>query len=408
MKILLSAYACEPDRGSEQEVGWNWALQAARGNDVWVITRATNEQTIREYSRKREVPTINWVYFDLPPLLRFWKRRRRGLHLYYYLWQVGAYFKARRLHREVRFDVVNHVTFVTYWMPSFMSLLGAPFIWGPVGGGESAPPNFYRTFSVRGRALELFRDVARIMAQLDPFVRATARRARIVLASTDETARAVRRLGAARVAVLSQVALSSEEEQQLAALPLRTHAPFRMVSVGSLLHLKGFHLSLAAFARHAATNSDSEYWIIGEGPERVRLERQAERLRVTHRVRFLGSLARPIVFETLRECDVLVHPTLHDSGGFVCLEAMAAGRPVICLDLGGPGLLVTPEAGIKVQAGEPDQVVADVAAAMTQLANDVSRRRQLGECGRRRVQETFSWRQKGRIIQKLYEQYATS
>ena len=50
---------------------------------------------------------------------------------------------------------------------------------------------------------------------------------------------------------------------------------------------------------------------------------------------------------------MLIHPSLHDSGGWVCLEAMAAGRPVICLDLGGPGLQVTEKTGIKVKASTP-------------------------------------------------------
>ena len=46
MKILLSAYACEPNRGSEQGVGWSWAVELSKHHEVWVITRYNNEPTI--------------------------------------------------------------------------------------------------------------------------------------------------------------------------------------------------------------------------------------------------------------------------------------------------------------------------------------------------------------------------
>jgi len=72
-----------------------------------------------------------------------------------------------------------------------------------------------------------------------------------------------------------------------------------------------------------------------------------------------------------------MHPSLHDSGGWVTLEAMAAGRPVICLDLGGPALQVSEATGIKIPAISPPQVVADLASALKQLAGDPSRRHDL-------------------------------
>ena len=58
------------------------------------------------------------------------------------------------------------------------------------------------------------------------------------------------------------------------------------------------------------------------------------------------------------------------SGGWTCLEAMAAGRPVVCLDLGGPATQVTEETGIKVPAPVPNQAVSGLAEAMTRLARD--------------------------------------
>jgi glycosyltransferase involved in cell wall biosynthesis len=398
LRILLSAYACEPDKGSEAAVGWNWTKQAARHHDVWVITRSSNRTRIEAQVADGRMANVCWIYYDLPRWLRGWKRQRRGLHLYYFIWQFVVYRIARRLHRRIRFDLAHHVTFATYWMPSFFGFLGIPFIWGPVGGGESGPRSFYSTLSPRGRLLEYLRDLVRWCAERTPLLWAVARSADVAFATTEETAVALRRIGAQPVHVLSQVALSCEEHARLSLIPVRHEGPFRLVSVGNLIALKGLHLSLAAFAQLLRAFPESEYWIVGDGPERLRLERLARGLGVLPNVRFVGEIPRYSVPDILGNCDVLVHPSIHDSGGYACVEAMACGRPVICLDLGGPATLVDSECGIKITARCPEQTEQDMASALGLLAANLRLRAQLGAGARRMVAARCDWDSKGDLV----------
>jgi glycosyltransferase involved in cell wall biosynthesis len=374
-----------------------------RYHEVWVITRANNRGPIEKALAREPLPRVHWVYFDLPSWARFWKRSQRGVHLYYYLWQVGVYFVARKLHREVGFNLVHHVTLVNYWMPSFLALLPVPFVWGPVGGGESAPRAFRRCFSLRGKVYEILRDLARSLGQLDPFVRLTAQRAALGLATTPQTEKRLRALGCRQVLVFSEAGVPPRDIEELGALPIREGSPVRFLSLGRLLHWKGFELSLRAFARFARRSPTSEYWIVGDGPERRRLEKLAQNLGLTGKVRFWEMIPRSEVLGKPADCDVLVHPSLHDSGGWVCLEAMAAGRPVLCLDLGGPALQVTEETGIKIPATSPEQVVSGLAAAMTRLARDLGLRIRLGIAARQRVQEHFDWDKKALFMMEIYE-----
>jgi glycosyltransferase involved in cell wall biosynthesis len=353
------------------------------------------------------MPNVHWVYFDLPRWARFWKKGRRGTHTYYYLWQLGAYFVGKKLHRQVGFDLVHHVTFVNYWMPSFLALLPVSFVWGPVGGAESAPSAFWRAFSYRGKAYELLRGLARSLAELDPIVRLAARRPVVGLATTPQTEKRLRTLGCRRVMVLSEAGIPQDEIARLGSFTIRQSSPFRMASVGELLHLKGFEFGLRAFARFQSRFPAAEYWIIGDGPERKRLERMAAALGVARSVRFWGKIPRGEVLEKLAECDVLLHPSLHDSGGWVCLEAMAAGRPVVCLDLGGPALQVTEETGIKVPAISPEQVVHDLANAYYKLASDPELLARLSLGAKKRVEEHFNWDKKGLFMARLYESLST-
>jgi glycosyltransferase involved in cell wall biosynthesis len=181
------------------------------------------------------------------------------------------------------------------------------------------------------------------------------------------------------------------------------YIPFRVASIGRLVHWKGFHLGLIAFAKFQQEFPESEYWLIGDGPERKRLEQLACELGVFSKVRFWGASPRPQVLERLRDSDVLVHPALHDSAPGVCLEAMAAECPVICLDLGGPALQVTEETGFKVRAISPQQVVNDLAEAMRHLAQNPLLRKRMGNAARERVMEYFDWDKKGDWIRQAYQ-----
>ena len=402
MRVLLSAYACAPGAGSEPGIGWNWVEQVARSHRVWVLTRRNNAPQIEAALAKRPMPNVHWEYLDLPAWARFWKRGQHGVRAYYYAWQLAAYARARRLDRAIGFDVAHHVTFGSYWMPSLLGRLGVPFVWGPVGGGESAPRGFYRALSRRGRYFEYARDVARSLGERDPLVRQAARRAGVVLATTPETAVRASSLGARDVRVVSHAALPAEDIARLGRYPIRTTGPFRAVSVGRLVDWKGFHLGLAAFAELRRSFPTSEYWIVGDGPDRRRLERLIAALGMESAVVLTGWMSRDQIFERLGECDVLIHPSLHDSGGWVCAEAMAARRPVVCLALGGPAMQVTSETGFAVPADSPGAAVGAMAAALLCLARDPDVRVRMGEAARDRVIGECSWAQRGELIEAVY------
>lgn len=404
--VLMSAYACEPMKGSEPAVGWHAALELARHHDVLVITRTNNRSNIEAHLEHNPIPGLQFEYFDLPRWAMWWKRGSRGINLYYYLWQIGIYFVARRLLAKTRIDVVHHVTFVKYWAPSFLSLLPKPFVWGPVGGGESAPRAFETSFSNYGKLYELARSAARRIGELDPFLRLTARRSALAISTTGSTAARLEALGARNVVVLGAAGLDQAtfeliDESTRSTDPTSSEAePLRLISIGRLLEWKGFHLGLEAFAQ--ASLKDAEYWIVGEGPARNQLEGLARTLGILDRVRFRGLLSREQTLRQLGRSHVLVHPSLHDSGGFVCIEAMAAGRPVICLDLGGPAEIVDDASGFRVRADKPGRAVEELASAMRQLDEDRALLHTMGVAARARAQSEHHWEKKGQRLAELY------
>lgn len=403
LKVLLSAYSCEPGRGSEPGVGWNVAREVAKYHEVWVLTRPDESGEIIEAELARNpVPNMHFVYFTLPIWGGGWRWGQSGaMQIHYYFWQIQAYFVARRLHQEIGFDVSHHVTFVKYSSPCFLSLLPIPLIWGPVGGGESAPKPFWQDFGLRARVYETARNIVRWVGERDPFVHLTAKRSAIVRATTEDTAKRLYNMGVTDVQILPESGLPAEEIARLTQYKMPEGEPIRFISMGRLLHWKGFHLGVRAFAQ--ANLPDAEYWLLGDGPEGERLATLAEELGITSQVKFWGRLPREETLRKLGESHVLVHPSLHDSGGWVCMEAMATGRPVICLNLGGPAVQVTEETGFKVPAHDPDQAVSDLAEAMVRLAKDSELRVRMGQAGQKLVSEAYSWEATGHALAQLYE-----
>ena len=238
------------------------------------------------------LPNAHFVYLDLPRWGRFWKKGSRGVRLYYYLWQAFAYRTARRLHRQVQFDLIHHVSFATYMYPSFLSFLPVPFVWGPVGGGETIPSSLAQSFGVRRRIDESLRNLRRSLGELDPFVRRTATKAVFIAATTPDTQKRLATLGCADVGVIPHAALCDEDLSRLREIPLRTESPFRVLTVGRMVPFKAHDWGLRSFAALLRQHPQSEYWLAGDGPERRRLTKLARTLGVGDRVTFLGALSR--------------------------------------------------------------------------------------------------------------------
>jgi glycosyltransferase involved in cell wall biosynthesis len=393
MRILLSAYACEPDKGSEPAVGWNWALQLAeRGHEVVVITRANNRQSIEREMAAHPHPSLRFSYYDLPSWLRSFKKGRRGIHLYYLLWQFGAYLAARHLVRERRFDVVHHVTFVSVRQPSFMGWLGIPFIFGPVGGGEHTPPLLKKMFSRKNRITEALREFVNNCVRFDPLMWQTFASAQVIYVTSGQSLELIPRRFRGKTRVHLAIGIS---ETDIPALPLPENERVgKILYCGKLIYWKGPELAVRAFARVAARLPGATLTFIGGGAEQQSLQRLARDFGVSDRIEWRAAVARSDMLSLYRDFGLFLYPSLHDSGGMVVLEALACGLPIVCLKLGGPGLIVDESCGIAVgvQSKNVEQVVSELESALFRLAVSGESRKALvqGAVSRSR---RFSWEQ---------------
>jgi len=389
--ILMIAYSCEPHSSSEGAVGWELASRIARRHHVTLLTRPKAQADIEELRSANPDMDLEVEYHELGVLR---KAKQFGLpvsNLRYLVWNHRLASRVEQLEKTGRFDVVHHTTWVRHWMPSAAAGARAvPFVWGPVGAAERAPWGLLRTMGWRGLGGEVMRLLGPSVLRLDPMMHRTLNRVDFAVASSRDTGRLLERKGINHT-------LGPSVGFEPAVIPATAPRNNEVVSVGRLLAWKGFHLGLQAFAR--LEDRDLRYAVIGDGPELGRWEMLARRLGIADRVEFTGRLSREDTLLRIGGSRLLVHPSFHDSGGFVVVEAMAQGVPVLTLDIGGPSFLSEP-GGWAVPSRPTANIIDRLTEAMAGIiAEDGAR----SETAQRHAAESLAWERIVDIYDRIYQ-----
>jgi glycosyltransferase involved in cell wall biosynthesis len=376
----------------------------AQRHRLWVLTAVQNRQAIEAALEKEPLPNVTFEYVGLPRFLDPLLRVQGLLQLYAHLWQWKAYFAARHLHRRHRFDLFHHLTYENDWMASIIgALLPTPYLRGPCGGAHRIPPAFLKEFSFRERLAEWRREYGQWLFRHDPFFILSQSRAKALIVCNHEAWDAVPRRWKHKTQIMTVNGVAKEFLLESAVPETRKHR-FQVLSAGRLIRLKAFDLAIRAFKALSTKVPDAEFTIVGDGPDLPRLEGLVSGLGLQDQVRFEKWMPREALLAKMRGCDVFLFTSLRDGGGLVVVEALASARPVICLNLGGPGLHVTDECGIRVPPDSPDQVVRDVAQALGRLYDDRGLCGKMGQAARTRAEQVYIWERLGDRLLKIYEE----
>jgi glycosyltransferase involved in cell wall biosynthesis len=396
MRVLMSAYACEADKGSEPGHGWSWGVaMAARGHDVTVMTRPECRPANDDFVAGNGIPTgmqIEYVCkkaWRRPP--RLLGRRAHFIYGDYVAWQSAALERARRMHGLQPFDVVHHTTWGSIIFGSPLWRLPIPFIFGPVGGGQRTPIAARPYFQDGWRA-EQFRNLSVKVTRWNPVVRSTLAHARTVLVTNDDTEALARLMGARDVRPFPDFGV-----ERVTPRGPRRAGPLRILWVGGSFPRKGLAVALEAVAK-ARDQVELELVIAGGGPHAHEVNEWIRTWNLADTARYLGVVPFLEMQRLYASGDILLFTSLRDSLGTQLLEAAAAGLPLIAFDLHGVKTHMPATVAMKV----PLELGADgIASAIVTLARDGERRRQMGEAARAFATE-HTWDAHAEAMETIY------
>ena len=408
-RVLASAFTCCPPgmpgfRGGEDVLGWNLVKQIARFHEVWVLTHNRDRAGLEAALIEEPDPALHFHYVGLPTFLRPLLNYQGGHQIYYYLWQIKAYLVARRLHEYVGFQLFHHITYANDWMTSFIgALVPIPYVRGPGGGAHRTPKGMEREYTLGGRIWENVRALGQWVFRHDPFFLIGQSRAAAILLCNRESLSRTPEKWAHKVHQFPVNGVSSRD-LNLTTDGKTRNGQFRVLTAGSLIRVKGFGLAIRAFNEFAANHPNSSFQIVGSGPEESRLRSLIQAAQPGAQVQLLQAMPRPQLLATMAACDVFLFPSLRDGGGAVVIEAMSAGKPVICLDSGGPDVHVNDECGIKITPSSSAATVHELAGALERLYQNQNLRLAMGKAGRKRAELVYHWDRLGERLMEIYQQ----
>ena len=403
-KILITAYAVNPYKGSEDGTGWNMIAQIAKHNQVVAITRKNNQADIEKYLAEQNLPqakNLTFAYFDLPYWMRFWKKGGRGALLYFYLWQLGIVFFI--LAKKIKCDLVHNLNFHNDWTPSFLWALGKPFVWGPIGHHPSIPKK-YLIASAGKKAYYLDRlkwTTKKCFWWIDPFLKMTKFRAAKII-TINSSVREVLNFPKEKEVRLPAVATQRPQLKN----ELTEKCKFNVISIGRFVSLKGFDVTIQAFGhfyhqQKVEDQSRLELTLIGKGPQLNQLKKLAKELKIETAVKFIDWMTRAELDEYFQQSSVFFFPS-HEGAGMVVPEALSFGLPVLCYDNIGPGEFIDDTCGRKIPYSTPRESIVTFSEILSSLFQNPELQMQLAKGAQVHFEKYFTWERKGRIISEAY------
>lgn len=395
MRIILSAYDCSPDHGSEAGLGWNWVMCAARYEDfekVHVITIERYQENIERYI-KQHVEEMGKIEFHFLPL-PLSKLKKLNQRFKYIIWQGRVAKLAQKICDKEKIDFVHHVTWATCVLPTRLyRVKNTKFVYGPIGGGERIPPVVNLNLSKRDAFVEHVRNGLADVSALMPSKRKTYKNADLILVTTNETRDLVPKKYRSKVKIMQSIGINILPERM--ELERADNENFVVFLAARMLCWKGIDIAIEVFRQLKEYDDNIVLKVAGSGRNFERYQNQA---RDCENIQFMGDVPHSEMDELYRSSDLLLNCSLHDSGCMVVLEAMSHGLPIVAINAGGPGVLISDRCAIRIEPSDVTTMTGEIKEAIVRLKEDGELRQKMSRECLKRVESNFLFSSKYEYI----------
>ena len=389
LNILINAYACSPNMGSEPGMAWNWCVNVAKHCELFIITEEEFRDKIESV-----VPTLpqggnmHFYYNPVTPEVRkmCWNQGDWRFYWHYRQWQERTLSIAKRICNEHKIDIIHQLNMIGYREPGLLwNIKGPKFVLGPIGGMETMPIAYLKGAGIKAVLFNIVKNIINsLQYRFQPNVRAAIKRADVLIAATSGCQKKLQDF------YHKQVYLINETGCEVIENPIRVQTKndtMNLLWVGKFDFRKQLHLAIKVIAELKDLNIVLQ--IAGSGNSEP-YQKLANELEVSDKIKFLGQINHEDINTIMRQSDVFLFTSIMDATSTVVMEALQNSLPIVCFDTCGFGTVVDETIGIKIKLTTPKQSIKDFAEAIRVLYKDRKRLAQLSANCTERIKE-FEW-----------------
>lgn len=375
LKIFISAYACEPGKGSEIGVGWHWVLEMSKYFELWVLTRANNQEPIEKYfgEHPEDDRGVHWVYFDCPDHIKMFKHQMRGVRTYYTIWQLMSNKIVKKVMQNHKIRIFHLLTYgnaiwsiSTYGQKQF-------FVWGPTGGVDTIPSEFSKHYAWKHRCLESVRRIVVSCLKITPSFHSKCKNANLIFCKANSMMEIIPNKYKNKALLFTDVAMDQAPDYLVPKVRPASEG-LVYISVGRLDGWRGFDLLIEAFAIARDKLSNVTMKIIGQGAERDHLGELIKEKNLQDRVVLTGQITMEDYQREMENCDVVLNACLKEGGVTNAFDCMKWGKPLLCIDTGGYTRNFDNDCAVILNHMQRDALIQSLADEMVRLQDETVRR----------------------------------
>lgn len=405
MNILINAYACAPNWGSEQGMAWHWITELAKMHNLYVITEGEWKKEIEEAVALLDVKdNIHFYYNPVSDKIRSmcWNQGDWRFYWYYRKWQKKTLTIARQICSEHRIDIIHQLNMIGFREPGYLwNIYDTHYIWGPVGGMEIVPLSYLSGMPLSKKTKYIVKNMLNhLQIRYSTRVCKAIHRADIVIAATQGTYNSFVKLHHIKPVYMNEAGCTILEQHTAHNF---NKDQLDILWVGRFLDTKKLDIAIRTIAK--VKDLPVFLHIVGNGSdtENAMYQQMADKMGISNNIKWYGKLANKKVQEMMNQMDLFLFTSVLEGTPHVVLEAITNCLPILCIDTCGQGQLVNETIGWKVPLTNPQQNSTDFAAILRHIIINRDEIKQKSDNCKQRQRE-LSWENKLVTMNKIYQQ----
>lgn len=400
LSILINAYACSPNMGSEPGMAWNWCVNLAKHCELHIITEGEFQDKIEAV-----VPTLpqgknmHFYYNPVSDEIRkmCWNQGDWRFYTYYKEWQWKTYEMARDICRHTHIDILHQLNMIGFREPGYLwKISDVPFVWGPVDAKEKFPVAY---LAGAGLKIQLFMKLKNfltgIQLRYSQRVHQAVERASVVVSASSNSQQAFKKFFHIDSPLLNETGCYVQEHPIIDKTQKDT---LDVLWVGKMDFRKQLGLAIQSIAKTA--NPRIKLHIVGGG-DSVPYQTLAKELNIDKQCKWHGTITHNEVLRIMQKSDVFLFTSVAEGTPHVVLEAIGNNLPVLCFNTCGQGDSVNEKVGHKIELTNPQQSIKDFAEALNRFENNRNLLKTYSiNCKARQLE--LSWDNKAKQMVELY------